>query len=104
MYGAMLGDIIGSRFEFDRGGKSKDFKLFTDTSLYNIDQTYTTASGKVTYKNEYERQIKERDPEHPDYKIIEFKDEKLSSGRASERATWYEKFGFSLWISSKSST
>ena len=29
MYGAILGDIIGSRFEFDRGGKTKDFELFT---------------------------------------------------------------------------
>ena len=57
----------------------------TDTSLYNMDEIYAnkdnTTSGKVTYKNEYERQIKERDPEHPDYKIIEFKDEKLKSGR-----------------------
>ena len=29
MYGAILGDIIGSPFEFDRGNKSKDFDLFT---------------------------------------------------------------------------
>ena len=29
MYGAILGDIIGSRFEFDRGGKTKDFELLT---------------------------------------------------------------------------
>lgn len=54
----------------------------TDTSLYNIDKsTEATSSGKVTYKNDYERQILERDPQHPDYKIIEFKDEKLKSGR-----------------------
>ncbi len=25
MYGAILGDIIGSPYEFDRGNKSKDF-------------------------------------------------------------------------------
>ena len=25
MYGAILGDMIGSRFEFDRGGKTKDY-------------------------------------------------------------------------------
>ena len=25
MYGAILGDIIGSPFEFDRGDKTKDF-------------------------------------------------------------------------------
>lgn len=29
MYGAILGDIIGSPFEFDRGGKTKDFPLFS---------------------------------------------------------------------------
>ena len=27
MLGAILGDVIGSRFEFDRGGKTKEFKL-----------------------------------------------------------------------------
>ena len=30
MYGAILGDIIGSPFEFDRGDKTKDFELFDD--------------------------------------------------------------------------
>ena len=25
MYGAILGDMIGSPYEFDRGGKTKDF-------------------------------------------------------------------------------
>ena len=30
MYGAIIGDIIGSVFEFDRGGKTKDFPLFVD--------------------------------------------------------------------------
>ena len=29
MYGAILGDIIGSPFEFDRGRKTKEFDLFT---------------------------------------------------------------------------
>ena len=27
MYGAILGDIIGSPYEFDRGRKSKDISL-----------------------------------------------------------------------------
>ena len=54
----------------------------TDTSLYNMDNMYEKpTTGKVTYESEYERQILERDPEHLDYKIIEFKDEKLKSGR-----------------------
>ena len=29
MHGAIIGDIIGSRFEFDRGDKSREFELFT---------------------------------------------------------------------------
>ena len=29
MYGAILGDIIGSPFEFDRGDKTKEFDLFS---------------------------------------------------------------------------
>lgn len=29
MIGAILGDIISSPYEFDRGNKSKDFPLFS---------------------------------------------------------------------------
>ena len=32
MYGAILGDIIGSPFEFDRGKKTKEFPLFSKES------------------------------------------------------------------------
>ena len=53
----------------------------TDTTLYNMDQTMVT-TGKVTYKSEYDRQILERDPNHLDYKIIEFKDEPLASRKS----------------------
>lgn len=55
----------------------------TDTSLYKIDEVQANSknSKEVKYKNKYDRQIREKDPEHPDYKIIEFKDEKLKSGR-----------------------
>ena len=35
MYGAILGDIIGSPYEFDRGGKTKDFSLFSRRSTYS---------------------------------------------------------------------
>ena len=48
----------------------------TDTSLYQIASTDANMQVKK-YKNEYERQILERDPEHLDYKIIEFKNEKV---------------------------
>ena len=42
MYGAILGDIIGSRFEFDRCGKTKEFELFTSEDDYTDD---TVAEG-----------------------------------------------------------
>ena len=32
MYGAILGDIIGSPFEFDRGDKTKDFFEYPQTT------------------------------------------------------------------------
>jgi len=34
MYGAILGDIIGSPYEFDRGNKTKDFPLFSRYSEF----------------------------------------------------------------------
>lgn len=41
MYGAIMGDIVGSRFEFDRGNKSKDFKLFTKGTEFPLQSVYT---------------------------------------------------------------
>ena len=32
MYGAILGDMIGAPYEFDRGDKTKKFPLFSDDS------------------------------------------------------------------------
>ena len=32
MYGAILGDIIGSPYEFDMGNKSKSFSIFSHNS------------------------------------------------------------------------
>ena len=43
MYGAIFGDIIGSRFEFDQGGKTKDFTLFTAEDDYTDDTVMTVA-------------------------------------------------------------
>ena len=43
MYGAIFGDIIGSRFEFDRGGKTKDFELFTREDNFTDDTAMTIA-------------------------------------------------------------
>ncbi len=47
MYGAILGDIIGSRFEFDRGDKTKDFELFAEDSKYTDDSVMTIAVAEA---------------------------------------------------------
>jgi len=43
MYGAILGDIIGSPYEFDRGNKTKDFPLFCKFSEFTDDTVMTIA-------------------------------------------------------------
>ncbi len=44
MIGAIIGDIVGSPYEFDRGNKIKDFgPLFIDESVYTDDSVMTIA-------------------------------------------------------------
>ena len=43
MYGAILGDIIGSPYEFDQGYKTKDFPLFSRNSEFTDDSVMTLA-------------------------------------------------------------
>jgi len=43
MYGAILGDIIGSPYEFDRGSKTKDFPLFSRYSEFTDDTVMSIA-------------------------------------------------------------
>ena len=43
MYGAILGDMIGSPYEFDAGAKTKDFPLFIPRSKYTDDSVMTIA-------------------------------------------------------------
>ena len=43
MYGAILGDIIGSPYEFDRSGKTKQFPLFSPESRFTDDTVMTIA-------------------------------------------------------------
>ncbi len=47
MYGAILGDIIGSRFEFDKGGRTKDFELFTKEDNWTDDTVMTVAVAEA---------------------------------------------------------
>ena len=45
MYGAILGDIIGSPFEFDQGNKNKEFPLFSKNATFTDDSVMTIAVG-----------------------------------------------------------
>lgn len=47
MYGAILGDIIGSPYEFDMGDKTKDFPLFSKYSHFTDDTVLTIAIGEA---------------------------------------------------------
>lgn len=47
MYGAILGDIIGSPYEFDRGNKSKAFPLFSADSTFTDDTVMTIAVAEA---------------------------------------------------------
>lgn len=43
MYGAILGDIIGQPYEFDRGNKTKEFPLFCKNPHFTDDSVMTIA-------------------------------------------------------------
>lgn len=47
MIGAILGDIIGSPYEFDQGKKTKDFPLFPPQATYTDDTVMTLAVAQA---------------------------------------------------------
>lgn len=47
MIGAILGDIIGSPYEFDLGNKTKDFPLFSERSQFTDDTVMTLAVARA---------------------------------------------------------
>lgn len=47
MYGAILGDIIGSPYEFDRGDKTTEFPLFCARSEWTDDSVMTIAVSEA---------------------------------------------------------
>ena len=47
MYGAILGDIIGSPYEFDKGNKSKDFEMFEGDAGFTDDTVMTIAVAEA---------------------------------------------------------
>ncbi len=54
--------------------KMVEVDAITDPTLV----TTTAATGKITYANEYEKAVLEKDQSHPDYKIIEIKTSKYT--------------------------
>ena len=52
MYGAILGDMIGSPYEFDRGQKTKDFPLFVKESQFTDDTVMTIAVAEALMDSE----------------------------------------------------
>ena len=50
MYGAILGDMIGAPYEFDRGKKTKDFPLFVRGSHFTDDTVMTIAVADALSK------------------------------------------------------
>jgi ADP-ribosylglycohydrolase len=61
MYGAILGDIIGSPYEFDRGNKSKDFEMFEGDAGFTDDtvMTIAVAEALIATLGEDDEEIKE---------------------------------------------
>lgn len=47
MYGAILGDMIGAPYEFDRGDKTKEFPLFGSESHFTDDTVMTIAVAEA---------------------------------------------------------
>ena len=47
MYGAILGDMAGSRFEFDRGGLTKEFEFLTGECSWTDDSVMTLAVAEA---------------------------------------------------------
>ncbi len=47
MYGAILGDMIGAPYEFDRGNKTKTFPLFCQKSKYTDDSVMAIAVAET---------------------------------------------------------
>ncbi|MCR5735822.1 MAG: ADP-ribosylglycohydrolase family protein [Lachnospiraceae bacterium] len=59
MYGAILGDIIGSRFEFDRGDKTKDFELFGIGCEFTDDTVMTAAVAEALMSVDFDADVSE---------------------------------------------
>jgi len=53
MYGAILGDMVGAPYEFDRGAKSKDFPMWIESSQKTDDTVMTLAVANALLDTRY---------------------------------------------------
>lgn len=90
-YGAILGDIIGSPFEFDRGDKTKDFKLFSRRSHFTDDSVMTLAVCEALLKVGQDATVKE------------IEDAVISSMQSWGRKYPHEGYGgyFRCWLTAR---
>jgi len=91
MYGAILGDIIESPFEFDRGDKTKDFKLFSRRSHFTDDSVMTLAVCEALLKVGQDATVKE------------IEDAVISSMQSWGRRYPHEGYGgyFRCWLTAR---
>lgn len=91
MYGAILGDIIGSPYEFDRGDKTKDFKLFSRRSHFTDDSVMTLAVCEALLKVGQDATVKE------------IEDAVISSMQSWGRRYPHEGYGgyFRCWLTAR---
>ncbi|WP_122642792.1 ADP-ribosylglycohydrolase family protein [Luxibacter massiliensis] len=47
MYGAIIGDMVGAPYEFDRGNKTKDFPMFIEESQFTDDSVMSIAVAEA---------------------------------------------------------
>lgn len=88
MFGAILGDIIGSPYEFDMGNKTKEFPLFSRHSKYTDDSVMTLAVAAAfmdAQPGESDAQIRRR--------LVEAMQR---CGRAYPKAGY--GYGFARWL------
>lgn len=90
MYGAILGDIIGSPFEFDRGDKTKNFDLFTKGCMFTDDSVMTAAVAEALLDTQTEDRM---DPEQIRTDVVA---QMLKWGRKYPNAGYGNRF--SLWL------
>ncbi len=88
MIGAILGDMIGSPFEFDRGTKTKEFQMFSDESQFTDDTVMTIAVADALLQSS---------PEDPNEAICE---KLISSMHRWGRKYPYAGYGgrFYVWL------